>query len=95
MFGEDFSPVMKIAKNCHVLQDEAEQKSGEEMEKALVQANHEWGRMAEYVTPKLKATENIHSVEVKEISAEPELSEEDYSAKHGVESASGTTTRTD
>ena len=45
MYGEDFDPIMQIAKNAHRLQKLAD--------------NKEWERMAQFTHPKLKSVEHI------------------------------------
>ena len=58
MYGADFHPIMTIAKNCNELQVDAEDKEGDDRVKALVLANAEWSRIAEYTEPKLKAVDH-------------------------------------
>lgn len=62
MYGEDFDPIMQIAANAHRLQkiiDDAE-KSDEPVDvAALVEANKEFERMAQFTHPKLKSVEHV------------------------------------
>ncbi len=72
MYGEDFHPIMKMARNCDILQrqadkmmemvvdmdlEEANRPKVEDINKAICTANAEWYRIAEYTEPKLKAVE--------------------------------------
>ncbi len=97
MYGEDFHPIMNIAQNCVELQQAAQDALDCDRESKLKAANAEWSRIAEYTEPKLKAVE--HSVDEdtaqRFISADPTDNEDAFKRKHGVESAEGSTTRTD
>ena len=67
MYGEDFHPIMKMAQNCVTLQKIAyEHKDGGvsvgdsgvvDASVAAKNANDAWEKVAQYVEPKLKATE--------------------------------------
>lgn len=69
-YGDDFHPIMKMAKNCVELQKEVEQlpEGSEERKEAILTANGQWARIAEYTEPKLKAVE--HAVDGLEDGAE-------------------------
>ena len=70
-YGDDFDPLLTIAKNANVLQDAVnlslehyEDASEDEKKEAVLLAfklipevNKEWYRVAEFITPKLKAVE--------------------------------------
>lgn len=72
MYGDDFHPIMKMAKNCILIQGQADKlieqvtddsvgqddkPKADDVNKMLVMANTEWYRIAEYTEPKLKAIE--------------------------------------
>jgi hypothetical protein len=58
MYGEDFHPIMKMAKNANRLQELVEDGEGGENEIADLKASIEaWDKVAPYVAPKLKAIE--------------------------------------
>jgi hypothetical protein len=54
MYGEDFDPVMKMAAQAVKLDNLADDDPSVGNQKESIAA---WGRIAEFVTPKLKATE--------------------------------------
>tara|TARA_R110000824_G_scaffold42506_1_gene125114 strand:- start:2277 stop:2567 length:291 start_codon:yes stop_codon:yes gene_type:complete len=57
MYGEDFDPIMQIAKNAHRLQKLAD--SDDTDAGTQLDANKEWERMAQFTHPKLKSVEHI------------------------------------
>lgn len=59
MYGEDFHPIMSMAKNAHEFQQSLDDKSGEPEFRGrdLIEANKLWEGIAQYVEPKLKAVE--------------------------------------
>lgn len=58
-YGDDFHPIMKLARNCVFLQEDADNEEDQEKRAVKVKAaNAEWSRMAEFVEPKLKAVEH-------------------------------------
>ena len=62
-YGDDFDPIMKMAKNSHVMQAKVdaliEADKEAEVIAAIPEVNKEWSRIAEFVTPKLKAVEMV------------------------------------
>lgn len=57
MYGEEFDPIMQIAKNAHRLQQIADES---EMDaETQIDANKEWERMAQFTHPKLKSIEHV------------------------------------
>jgi hypothetical protein len=62
-YGEDFDPVMKMAKNCTRLQllvDSMEtscKQGNQDAISLILSVNKEWDRVARYVTPQLKSVE--------------------------------------
>ena len=57
-YGDDFHPIMKLARNCVYLQEAADkEKDAEKREMKVKAANAEWARMAEYTEPKLKSAD--------------------------------------
>ncbi len=67
-YGEDFNPIMKIAKNATMLQAMLDKRLQAEIDDPTAQepvnwfdlvkdVNTEWGRMSKFVTPELKAVE--------------------------------------
>jgi len=65
MYGDDFHPIMEIAKNCVVLQKQADNlEDPDQRYSALKSANAEWSRMAEYTEPKLRAIEVDASIDL-------------------------------
>jgi hypothetical protein len=54
MYGEDFHPIMKMAHNCVMLQDEVD-KSPEPL--SIKSALDGWDKLAAYTSPKLRAIE--------------------------------------
>jgi len=59
MYGEEFHPIMNMAKNAHDFQKLVDGKKIEPelMGSALVEANKLWEGIAQYVEPKLKSVE--------------------------------------
>ena len=61
MYGEDFHPIMNMAKNAHEFQrklnETAESCDPETRGRDLIEGNKLWAGIAEYVEPKLKAVE--------------------------------------
>ena len=53
MYGEDFHPIMQMAKNANELQQIADSDEGEPRDRVV--ANNEWSKIAEYTEPKLKS----------------------------------------
>jgi len=56
MYGEEFDPIMQIAKNAHRLQQIADESENDA--DSQVDANKEWERMAQFTHPKLKSVEH-------------------------------------
>ena len=54
MYGKDFDPVMKMAEQASTLDQLALEEPSVTNQKESI---HAWGKIAEFVTPKLKATE--------------------------------------
>lgn len=54
IYGKDFDPVMKMAEQAVKLDTLAEEEPSVANQKETITA---WGKIAEYVTPKLKSTE--------------------------------------
>ena len=54
MYGKDFDPVMKMAEQAATLDQLALEEPSVTNQKESI---HAWGKIAEFVTPKLKATE--------------------------------------
>jgi len=54
MYGKDFDPVMKMAEQAATLDQLALEDPSVTNQKESI---HAWGKIAEFVTPKLKATE--------------------------------------
>jgi len=54
MYGKDFDPVMKMAQQAVTLDELAQNDPSVTNQKESIVA---WGKIAEFVTPKLKATE--------------------------------------
>jgi len=54
MYGEQFDPVMKMAQQAVKLDELAESEPSVSNQKESIQA---WGKIAEFVSPKLKAVE--------------------------------------
>ena len=54
MYGKDFDPVMKMAEQALTLDQLALEEPSVTNQKESI---HAWGKIAEFVTPKLKATE--------------------------------------
>lgn len=57
MYGEEFDPIMQIAKNAHRLQQIADE--SETDAETQIDANKEWERMAQFTHPKLKSVEHV------------------------------------
>ena len=59
MYGDDFHPIMKMAENAVLLQEQAEKFNdvGERDAAALKAAIDGWDKVANYTEPKLKAIE--------------------------------------
>lgn len=59
-YGADFHPIMALAKNCVELQAEVERlpEGTDERREAILTANGQWARIAEYTEPKLKAIDH-------------------------------------
>lgn len=59
MYGDEFHPIMNMAKNAHEFQKLVDSKAidPEQIGSALVDANKLWEGIAQYVEPKLKAVE--------------------------------------
>ena len=62
MYGEDFDPIIQIAENATRLQAAIMgklEKGDDDIElSALIEANKEWERMAQFTHPKLKSVEH-------------------------------------
>jgi len=54
MYGDDFDPIMKMAELCVLQHNQAIETKEPQLVK---QATDSWDKMAQYVVPKLKATE--------------------------------------
>lgn len=87
-YGEEFEPVMQMARNAHQIQkivDEmvAATMDFEELLQLLTQAINAWDRIAKYTTPTLKAVETTVTQEALSLEdIESEL------ARYGVDTAS-------
>jgi len=57
MYGEEFDPIMQIAKNAHRLQKIADESTDDPGTQS--DANKEWERMAQFTHPKLKSVEHV------------------------------------
>ena len=61
MYGDDFHPIMNMAKNAYEFQeklnDTAETCDPETRGRDLIESNKLWAGIAEYIEPKLKAVE--------------------------------------
>ena len=57
MYGDEFDPIMQIAKNAHRLQTIADETENDS--ESQVDANKEWERMAQFTHPKLKSIEHV------------------------------------
>jgi hypothetical protein len=57
MYGEEFDPIMQIAKNAHRLQKIADDSDSDA--NTQIDANKEWERMAQFTHPKLKSIEHV------------------------------------
>jgi len=62
MYGEDFDPIIQIAENATRLQaaimGKLENGDDDVELSALIEANKEWERMAQFTHPKLKSVEH-------------------------------------
>ena len=62
MYGEDFDPIIQIAENAARLQaaimGKLENGDDDVELSALIEANKEWERMAQFTHPKLKSVEH-------------------------------------
>ena len=62
MYGEDFDPIIQIAENATRLQaaimKRIEDGTADSDLSALIEANKEWERMAQFTHPKLKTVEH-------------------------------------
>ena len=57
MYGDDFHPIMKMAKNAYEYQANIERLDEDTRMPLLPEANKLWEGIAQYVEPKLKAVE--------------------------------------
>lgn len=59
MYGNEFHPIMNMAKNAYEFQELVDTKDGEPEFRGrdLIEANKLWEGIAQYVEPKLKAVE--------------------------------------
>ena len=58
MYGEDFHPIMNMAKNANTLQDRVEELGESADSQDILDASKAWESIAQYVEPKLKAVEH-------------------------------------
>lgn len=61
-YGEDFDPIMQIAKNAAQMQQVIDDKISAETSltpEELATVNKEWERMAQFTHPKLKSVEHV------------------------------------
>ncbi|MDB4261365.1 hypothetical protein N9878_00720 [bacterium] len=58
MYGEDFHPIMQMAKNADTLQKRVDVLADSAESQDLLDASKAWGDIAQYVEPKLKAVEH-------------------------------------
>ena len=63
-YGEDFDPVMQMAKNAHAIQENIEADSNTDSNR--MDAINAWDKIAQYTTPKLKSIEIDASIGVYE-----------------------------
>lgn len=65
MYGEDFHPIMNMAKNAAEFQEMVDSKVGDPENRGsdLVEANKLWEGIAQYVEPKLKAIDMNHGIQ--------------------------------
>jgi hypothetical protein len=65
MYGDDFHPILNMAKNAYEFQQTVDDKSGEPEFRGrdLIEANKLWEGIAQYVEPKLKAIEHSGDAE--------------------------------
>ena len=56
MYGKDFDPVMKMAEQAATLDQLALEEPSVTNQKESI---HAWGKIAEFVTPKLRSTESV------------------------------------
>lgn len=88
MYGEDFHPIMKMAKNANTLQEKVEG-LGDAVENAdLIDANKAWAEIAQYVEPKLKAVEHSGKIDARHTVKIIDLSGESKGTEHGNDSVS-------
>lgn len=52
-YGDDFDPVMQMAKNAHEIQEQIDNGDSD----GRIEAINAWDKIAQYTTPKLKAIE--------------------------------------
>jgi hypothetical protein len=63
MYGEDFHPIMNMAKNAVEFQQLVDAKDTDEKGADLIEANKLWDGIAQYVEPKLKAVDMNHGLQ--------------------------------
>lgn len=65
MYGDDFHPIMTMAKNAFEFQQLVDVKDGEPEFRGrdLIEANKLWEGIAQYVEPKLKAIDMNHGIQ--------------------------------
>jgi len=73
-YGEDFNPVMQMAKNAHEIQRSIDEG---ETENSRLDAMNAWDKVAVYTTPKLKAIEITGDPEAPVYTAETTAEEVD------------------
>ncbi len=63
MYGEEFHPIMNMAKNAHDYQKAIDELDEDEKVSLIPEANKLWEGIAQYVEPKLKAVEMNHGLQ--------------------------------
>lgn len=63
MYGDEFHPIMNMAKNAHDYQKAIDGLGEEEKVPMIPEANKLWEGIAQYVEPKLKAVEMNHGLQ--------------------------------
>lgn len=65
MYGQDFHPIMSMAKNAHEFQQLVDMNIGDPENRGsdLIEANKLWEGIAQYVEPKLKAIDIDHGIQ--------------------------------
>lgn len=69
-YGEDFDPVMQMAKNANEIQKLVEDPDYSKADVSRIDAINAWDKIAQYTTPKLKAVEISGAIETHELTHE-------------------------